>query len=282
MSSPLVDALVVGGKGVLGGGLVAAFALLAETLSPKRFAGVFAAAPSVALASIFVTTLDKGPDDARRDCIGMIAGAIGFVAYSLIAPAAMRRMGSLRGSTAALVGWAAAAGAALPLVYLLPAAKSATTGAVIGSGTAAPVPKEGARPPLTCDLGKLKAAAGKDLVIRFLFGAGTSVAAAVISLLAGPTIGGVFLAFPAILLASLTLVANEEGRSKARDDARGSAAGALGLIAFAGVGATLFARGPSAATFAAATAAWAIVALGAFLVAWRVGAGADEHQGKDG
>jgi uncharacterized membrane protein (GlpM family) len=259
---------------------VVAFALLAETLSPKRFAGVFAAAPSVALASLFVTTLHKGPEEAKRDCIGMIAGAIGFVAYALVAPAAMRRFGSLRGSSAALLGWAAVTGATLPLVALLSAAKSATTGAVIGSGSGAPVPEEGVRPRLKFDPGKVKDVAGKDLAIRFAFGAGTSIIAAIVSLLAGPTIAGVFLAFPAILLASLTLVADDEGRSKARDDARGAAAGAMGLVAFAGVGAALFAAGPSVAAFLAAAAAWLVVALGVFLIAWRVGAGADEDQGK--
>lgn len=278
----MLDTADVVGKGILGGTLVVAFALLAETLSPKRFAGVFAAAPSVALASLFVTTLHKGPGDARRDCVGMIAGAVGFVAFALVAPAAMRRFGSMRGSSAALLAWAVVTGAALPLVALLPAAKSATTGAVIGSGTGAPVPDEGVRPPLKFDLGKVKDVAGKDLAIRFAFGAGTSIMAAVVSLLAGPTVAGVFLAFPAILLASLSLVASDEGRSKARDDARGAAAGALGLVAFAVVGAGLFEAGPSAAAFVSAAAAWIVVALGVFLIAWRVGAGADEDQGKDG
>jgi uncharacterized membrane protein (GlpM family) len=280
VSSTLLDAVEVGGKGVLGGTLVVLFAVLAQTLSPKRFAGVFAAAPSVALASLFITTLHKGPDDARRACVGMIAGAIGFVVYALLAPAAMRRFGSLRGSSAALLGWAAVTAAALPLVALLPAAKSAATGAVIGSGTGAPLPKEGERPPLKADPAKLKDASGRDLLIRFGFGAGTSVVAAIVGLLAGPTVGGVFLAFPAILLASLTLVADEEGRAKARDDARGAGAGALGLIAFAAIGAALFTVSPSPAAFVAASAAWAVVALGAFLIAWRAGAGADEDQGR--
>ena len=127
MNGTVLDAFDVVGKGVLGGTLVVVFALIAETLSPKRFAGVFAAAPSVALASLLITTLHKGPDDARRDCIGMIAGAIGFVVYALAAPAAMRRWGSLRGSSLALLGWAAVTAVALPLVSLLPAAKSAAT-----------------------------------------------------------------------------------------------------------------------------------------------------------
>jgi phage-related minor tail protein len=41
----------------------------------------------------------------------------------------------------------------------------------------------------------------------------------------------------------------------------------------------LFVAGPSPAAFVAAGAAWLVVALGAFLLAWRAGAGADEEQG---
>jgi hypothetical protein len=55
-----------------------------------------------------------------------------------------------------------------------------------------------------------------------------SAVAGVISAVAGPRAGGVFLAFPAILLASLTLVAKEEGPARARDDARGAIFGTLG------------------------------------------------------
>ena len=57
-----------------------------------------------------------------------------------------------------------------------------------------------------------------------------------------PYSGGVFLAVWAILLASLTLLADEEGQAAARDDARGATAGAVGLIGFAVVGAVLFSR----------------------------------------
>jgi hypothetical protein len=43
-----------------------------------------------------------------------------------------------------------------------------------------------------------------------------------------------FLAFPALLPASLTLVAKHDGRAKATDDARGARPGALALFAFSG------------------------------------------------
>src|SRR5579859_5770747 len=53
-------------KALCGGALVLLFALFAQTLSPKRFAGVFAAAPTVAAASLSVTVLFKGSSDAER------------------------------------------------------------------------------------------------------------------------------------------------------------------------------------------------------------------------
>ncbi len=87
------EILQVLAKAGLGGVLVVVFAVCAETLSPKRFAGVFAAAPSVALASLLVTVLFKGAREAGSACTGMAAGAVGFVVYCLLAPGAMRRWG---------------------------------------------------------------------------------------------------------------------------------------------------------------------------------------------
>ncbi|TMA76496.1 MAG: DUF3147 family protein [Deltaproteobacteria bacterium] len=51
----------------------------------------------------------------------------------------------------------------------------------------------------------------------------------------GPSAGGLFLAFPAILPASLTLVARHDSRGDAADDARGAVLGAAALIVFAAV-----------------------------------------------
>jgi hypothetical protein len=85
-----------------------------------------------------------------------------------------------------------------------------------------------------------------------------------------------FLAFPAILLASLTLVAKEDGVRPARDDARGATLGTLGLIAFAAVVAVTLPGWPLWAALGAATAAWASVALGGYAIAKSAGAGGDE------
>jgi drug/metabolite transporter (DMT)-like permease len=260
-------------KAVAGGVLVLAFALLAETLSPKRFAGVFAAAPSVALASLAVTVLAKGSTDARIACAGMVAGAIGFVVYCALAPTSMRRFGTLKGSAAALLGWFAVAAAVLPVAASTPAASAAAMPATAGGHRAA----RRQRPSLACEPGKIKDTEAKQWLVRFTFGAATSALAGAVGKLTDPVIGGAFLAFPAILLASLTLVRKKEGRASARDDARGAGAGALGLCAFAVVGAATFTHVPAVAAFVLATLAWAVVALGAYLLAWLTGHGADEE-----
>jgi hypothetical protein len=207
----------------------------------------------------------------------MIAGAIGFVVYALTAPAAMTRWGSLRGSATALAGWFVVACGCLALLALTDAARSTSGALLAGAGAAAPLRHEGQRPDVRCDLTKLDDCSAKDIAVRFAFGAGTSALAGLISALLGSFVAGAFLAFPAILLASLTLVADEEGRSKARDDARGAAGGALGLIAFAIVGAVAFDVMTTPAVLVIATAAWLAVALGAYAIAWRLGYGADER-----
>lgn len=129
--------------------------------------------------------------------------------------------------------------------------------------------------------GKARQLSAGDLGIRFGFGAGVSFVAGVVATVWGPHLGGVFLAFPAILLASLTIVAKKEGAAKARDEARGAALGTLGLVAFGVVGAITLARWPPAGSLAAATAAWAAVSVTAFGVLYVLGAGADE-QGEGG
>ncbi|GII42485.1 DUF3147 family protein [Planotetraspora phitsanulokensis] len=105
-----------------------------------------------------------------------------------------------------------------------------------------------------------------DLVVRFAFGAGISTLAGVVSLVAGPAPGGVFLAFPAILLASLTLVARREGPRLAYAEARGSVFGTLGLIGFAVVVAATAVHWPVWAALTAATVIWAVFGLGSYLL----------------
>jgi uncharacterized membrane protein (GlpM family) len=118
---------------------------------------------------------------------------------------------------------------------------------------------------------KLRRPPARDWVIRFAFGAGVSALAAIVTKVWGPEVGGLFLAFPAILLASLTLVAKEEGAHRAREDARGAALGALGLIAFGAVVWATTPRWPVGITLLAATIAWAAVSGLGYLImaAWQ-------------
>jgi uncharacterized membrane protein (GlpM family) len=124
--------------------------------------------------------------------------------------------------------------------------------------------------------GEFRQAGVRVWLIRFAFGAGVSALAGLVSAFAGPRVGGLFLAFPAILLASLTLVAKEEGLRQARNDARGAVLGTLGLIGFAVVAAVTLTRWTLWAALGAASIAWTIVALGGYPIAHRIGVGGDE------
>ena len=101
--------LVVSLKALAGGSLVVVFALLGEMLEPKRFAGLFSAAPSVALASLTITILDKGPDEARQASIGMVVGAVALVVFCVAARWTVARYEAAGGSALACVAWFAVA-----------------------------------------------------------------------------------------------------------------------------------------------------------------------------
>ncbi len=66
----------------MGGAIVSAFALLGEMCKPKTFAGIFGAAPSVALATLGLALLNQGSSFAALEGRSMVLGAVAFVAYS--------------------------------------------------------------------------------------------------------------------------------------------------------------------------------------------------------
>jgi uncharacterized membrane protein (GlpM family) len=66
---------------VIGGLFVTAFAVLGDILKPKSFAGLFGAAPSVALATLILTVHSRGRDFAAAEARSMIFGAIAFFVY---------------------------------------------------------------------------------------------------------------------------------------------------------------------------------------------------------
>ncbi len=83
------------------------------------------------------------------------------------------------------------------------------------------------------DLAGLKRTRWWEYLVRFIFGALISLGAGLIAEYRGPFMGGLFLAFPAILPATLTLVEAHDGRAAAAAGAYGATAGGLGLVGFA-------------------------------------------------
>jgi hypothetical protein len=79
--------------GIAGGVGVVAFALIAETLKPKDFAGLFSAVPSIALASLVVTVITVGSAAAARSAGGMVTRGLGMFVFCALAVQAVRRQG---------------------------------------------------------------------------------------------------------------------------------------------------------------------------------------------
>lgn len=68
---------------LIGGLVVSAFAVISDILKPKSFAGLFGAAPSVALATIGITAATHGAHYASLEARSMIAGAIAFFVFAM-------------------------------------------------------------------------------------------------------------------------------------------------------------------------------------------------------
>ncbi|TMD09589.1 MAG: DUF3147 family protein [Chloroflexi bacterium] len=97
-------------KALAGGTLVTVFAFISDAFRPRfLLAGLFSAAPAVALSSLLVTSLLSGRQAAAIGARGMIAGAVGFVVYAALAAFLVQRLGALWGSTVSWVAWAAVA-----------------------------------------------------------------------------------------------------------------------------------------------------------------------------
>jgi hypothetical protein len=69
---------------LVGGAAVSAFAMLGDLLRPNSFAGLFGAAPSVALATLGIAVYQHGADYAALQTQAMIVGAIALAVYSVV------------------------------------------------------------------------------------------------------------------------------------------------------------------------------------------------------
>jgi uncharacterized membrane protein (GlpM family) len=90
---------------IVGGVVVSFFAVIGDVLKPKSFAGLFAAAPSVALATLGLTIMADGKLYAALEARSMIAGACAFFVYAWCCMRAMTNHG-VRATPATIAGLA--------------------------------------------------------------------------------------------------------------------------------------------------------------------------------
>ncbi len=123
-----------------------------------------------------------------------------------------------------------------------------------------------------------------EYVVRFAFGGIVTVATGLIAKEFGAVVGGLFLAFPGIFPAGVTLVERHE-RSKKRDQglrgerrgrmvsaivAAGAVTGSIGLLAFGALAWYGFGRFGEWQTLLAALAGWLALSLAAWLIRFRL------------
>ena len=76
---------------LIGGTVVSLFAVLGDVLRPKSFAGLFGAAPSIALATLGLMVHEHGKQYAAVESRSMILGACAFFIYAAMSSFALRR-----------------------------------------------------------------------------------------------------------------------------------------------------------------------------------------------
>jgi hypothetical protein len=96
---------------LLGGTIVSAFAITGSLFKPTSFAGLFGAAPSVALATLLLAIGKEGRAYASVECRSMIAGSLALGAYSLVVSHLLvrYRLSALRSTLASTPLWFAMA-----------------------------------------------------------------------------------------------------------------------------------------------------------------------------
>ncbi len=103
---------------IAGGIAVSAFAALGDALRPKSFAGLFGAAPSIALATLLVTLSKVGAGYVAVEGRSMIVGAAALAAYSWVICLLLKKfmVTSWAAALSAIIVWfAVALGASIAL-----------------------------------------------------------------------------------------------------------------------------------------------------------------------
>lgn len=96
---------------VVGGLLVSMFAVIGDVLNPKSFAGLFGAAPSVALATVSLAIFTRGKPYAAIEARSMVVGGFAFLLYSLVSLRLMAKyhLHALKAAVSAILVWLACA-----------------------------------------------------------------------------------------------------------------------------------------------------------------------------
>lgn len=76
---------------LVGGVVVSLFAMLGDILRPKSFAGLFGAAPSIALATVGLSMHQHGKPYTAYEARSMILGAAAFLVYAATASLVLRQ-----------------------------------------------------------------------------------------------------------------------------------------------------------------------------------------------
>jgi hypothetical protein len=91
----------------VGGLAVSTFAILGDVFRPKSFAGLFAAAPSIALATLAIAVVQQGAGYAATEARSMIVGALALSFFSAGVCRLMKkhRVSALPATGVMLFGW---------------------------------------------------------------------------------------------------------------------------------------------------------------------------------
>jgi uncharacterized membrane protein (GlpM family) len=81
MHSTALDLLV---RFLIGGAVVIVFAVIGDVLKPKSLGGIFAAAPTIALATVCLSAHQHGTAYVSIEARSMISGAVAFFVYACV------------------------------------------------------------------------------------------------------------------------------------------------------------------------------------------------------
>lgn len=104
----LADAAI---RFLIGGVIVSVFSIIGSLFKPASFAGLFAGAPSVALATLSLTIAKEGRLYASTECRSMVSGAVALCAYSLLVSRLLMtfRLSALSATLSSMLLWFVAA-----------------------------------------------------------------------------------------------------------------------------------------------------------------------------